>query len=342
MNYYEILNVKESASTSEIKKSYKSLVKKYHPDVYDGDKTFAEQKLKEINQAYDILSDQSSRAEYDRVLNSVREETSKLYNDYNQVPKENSNSDSNYEYEYQKQKEDLEKRYNEMYNYDYYKRYTTNYYGVDKSSEKYKNSANYTPSGLDKVRSVINHYVSGTQTKILIPLLGLFLIIGLIVAITLLSKVRNLLTDSKNTIDEEILSNTASNEYNQTVVFAPNYNSTVEENIVEDPFIGMEENIFNNNYIYDNSVFNNSTYEEYGNYISSILGADFNGIIKEGVSIFQVYAFYGEPDKYFEKDNLLYLYYQDSYIIFDNQGLVVSFENNGYFMTEDDLNSINN
>ena len=82
--------------------------------------------------------------------------------------------------------------------------------------------------------------------------------------------------------------------------------------------------------------------EEYGNYISSILGTDFNGIIKEGVSIFQVYAFYGEPDKYFEKDNLLYLYYQDSYIIFDNQGLVVSFENNGYFMTEDDLNSINN
>lgn len=336
MNYYELLNVKETASVSEIKKSYKALVKKYHPDVYDGDKTFAEKKLKEINQAYEILSDQSSRAEYDRVLNSVREETSKLYNDYNQ---ENSNEYD--DYDYQKQKEDLEKKYNEMYNYDYYKRYTTNYYGVDKSSERYKNTSNYTSSGMDKIKSVINHYVSNTQIKILIPILGLLLIIGLIVAISLLSKVKDLLTDSKTTLDEEILANTTTNEYNKTEVFAPNYNSTVEENIIEDPYIRMEENIFNNNYIYENYLSENSTYEGYTDYLNSLLGGDFDGIIKKGVTIFQVYAFYGEPDRYYEENNLIYLYYQDSYIVFDNYGNVVNFENNGYFMTEEDLNSIN-
>lgn len=337
MNYYELLNVKENASASEIKKSYKSLVKKYHPDVYNGDKSFAEKKLKEINQAYEILSDQSSRAEYDRVLNSVREETSKLYNNYNQ------DDTNNYtDFDYQKQKEDLEKRYNEMYNYDYYKRYTTNYYGVDKSSEKYSNTNNYTSSGMDKVKSVINHYVSNTQTKILTPLLLLLLILGIIAAINSLSKVRVLLSDSQNTINEEILTNTSSNEYNQTTVFAPNYNSTVEENIIEDPFYGMEENIFNNNYIYNNYTNDATAYAEYENYIYSLLDTNFNGVIKKGVSIFQVYAFYGEPDKYLEKDDMLYLYYQDSYIVFDKQGFVVSFENNGYFMTEEDLNSINN
>lgn len=332
MNYYELLNVSETASASEIKKAYKALVKKYHPDVYEGDKSFAEKKLKEINQAYEILSDQASRAEYDRVLNSVREETSKLYTNYNQ-----DNINSTDDYDYQKQKEDLEKRYNEMYNYDYYKKYTTNYYGVDKSNEKYSNTSNYTSSGMYKVKSVINHYISNTQMKILIPLLGLLLIIGVIVSISLLSKVKDLLTDSPEAIDENISANATSNEYNQTIVFTPNYNSTIDENIVEDPYLEMEENIFNNNYIYDNSI-----YGEYANYLNSFLGTDFDGVIKKGVTIFQVYAFYGEPDKYFEKNDLLYLYYQDSFIIFDNQGYVVSFENNGYFMTEEDLNSLDN
>ena len=103
----------------------------------------------------------------------------------------------------------------------------------------------------------------------------------------------------------------------------------------------MEENIFNNNYIYENYLSENSTYEGYTDYLNSLLGGDFDGIIKKGVTIFQVYAFYGEPDRYYEENNLIYLYYQDSYIVFDNYGNVVNFENNGYFMTEEDLNSIN-
>ena len=140
----------------------------------------------------------------------------------------------------------------------------------------------------------------------------MLLIIGLIVAISLLSKVKDLLTDSKTILDEEILANTTTNEYNKTEVFAPNYNSTVEENIIEDPYIGMEENIFNNNYIYENYLSDNSTYEGYTDYLNSLLGGDFDGIIKKGVTIFQVYAFYGEPDRYYEENNLIYLYYQDS------------------------------
>jgi len=69
MNYYEILKVSQKATDTEIKSSYKELVKKYHPDLYVGDKDFAEKKIKEINEAYDILSNPESKKEYDEYLN---------------------------------------------------------------------------------------------------------------------------------------------------------------------------------------------------------------------------------------------------------------------------------
>ena len=52
MNYYEILQVSENASEEVIRMAYKALAKKYHPDVFDGDSKIAEQKMKEINEAY--------------------------------------------------------------------------------------------------------------------------------------------------------------------------------------------------------------------------------------------------------------------------------------------------
>lgn len=68
MNYYELLQVREDASDEVIKMAYKALVKKYHPDTYEGDKSFAEAKMKEVNAAYSILSDAVKRAEYDIFL----------------------------------------------------------------------------------------------------------------------------------------------------------------------------------------------------------------------------------------------------------------------------------
>jgi len=62
---YEILGVDRNASQEEIKKAYRRLAKKYHPDLNPGDKE-AEQKFKEINEAYEILSDPQKRAQYDQ------------------------------------------------------------------------------------------------------------------------------------------------------------------------------------------------------------------------------------------------------------------------------------
>jgi DnaJ-class molecular chaperone len=63
-DYYKILNISRGASADEIKKAFRKLARKYHPDVNPGDKK-AEEKFKEINEAYEVLSDADKRKKYD-------------------------------------------------------------------------------------------------------------------------------------------------------------------------------------------------------------------------------------------------------------------------------------
>ena len=64
-DYYEVLGLSKGASDDEIKKAYRRLAKQYHPDMNPGDKA-AEAKFKEVNEAYDVLSDPDKKAKYDQ------------------------------------------------------------------------------------------------------------------------------------------------------------------------------------------------------------------------------------------------------------------------------------
>ena len=79
-NYYAILGVKRDATPEEIKKEFRSLARRYHPDVNPGDAS-AEEKFKQINEAYDILSDDQKRQQYDlQLFGNVRRSASRANN----------------------------------------------------------------------------------------------------------------------------------------------------------------------------------------------------------------------------------------------------------------------
>lgn len=67
-DYYKILGIASHASQDEIKRAYRKLAKKYHPDMHQGDDQL-EQKFKDITEAYDQLKDEANRKKYDEKLN---------------------------------------------------------------------------------------------------------------------------------------------------------------------------------------------------------------------------------------------------------------------------------
>ena len=109
-DYYEILEVSKNASKEVIEKAYKVLAKKYHPDLQeDSNKQKAEQMIKKINEAYEVLSDDEKRREYDEKL----EYENKKQEEYNNIQNESNNR--NY---YSQNQNNNQSQYEENYKYN--------------------------------------------------------------------------------------------------------------------------------------------------------------------------------------------------------------------------------
>ena len=73
-DYYDVLGISRDADAAAIKRAYRKLAKKYHPDSNPGDKT-AEQMFKDVNEAYDVLSDPKKKKLYDQFGHAAFDET---------------------------------------------------------------------------------------------------------------------------------------------------------------------------------------------------------------------------------------------------------------------------
>lgn len=156
-NYYEILEVNKNASPEIIEKAYKTLVKKYHPDLQqDENKNKYEEKIKKINEAYDILSDSEKRKKYDLNLknteisindyNSLYQENINLKNNLN-ILKEKLNYLNNIQNNYEKNNlnyNNLENNKNSYTKNNINQEYSDNYYTENFNNSNSKNNKNYS------------------------------------------------------------------------------------------------------------------------------------------------------------------------------------------------------
>lgn len=187
MTHYEILGIRKTATTEEIKDAYKKLVKKYHPDVYVGDKTFAEKKIKEINEAYEVLSDPTKKSEYDDLIspNTSTSYSPPDYEGYTYRPSYEKVKTSKRKAQAQGSKysyENYKKTYNSQSSYDYQRRYT------DFHRSKTPNS-NYTGSNVDQ--NAVNQETIKDLTAASKPII--IIIILFFYAIYFISSITNLL-----------------------------------------------------------------------------------------------------------------------------------------------------
>jgi curved DNA-binding protein CbpA len=71
-NYYQLLGIEPSAGQEEIKKAFRKMASRYHPDHNPKDPEKAEEKFKAINEAYEVLGDEAKRRQYDRLIHPSR------------------------------------------------------------------------------------------------------------------------------------------------------------------------------------------------------------------------------------------------------------------------------
>lgn len=161
-NYYEELEVSRHASSEVINKAYKTLAKKYHPDSTKENKELAEERFKEISEAYETLSDTEKRKKYDEQLNTF--EPIIDVNKYNQLVKDNqflsseiSRLKNNYSANYSSHQN------TNTYSASHYANSTVNNIknttSNNTSRSTNQNKSYYEPSIIDIIKYKIDHWI---------------------------------------------------------------------------------------------------------------------------------------------------------------------------------------
>lgn len=146
-NYYDILEINKNASPEIIEKAYKTLVKKYHPDLQENNqKNNYEEKIKKINEAYEILSNPENKKNYDLNLENNEisiDDYNKLYNENINLKKELNYLKNNYY--------TLENKINNNYNKN---NTENNYQNNTYNSNNFKNNNEYEIN--QKINNAVN------------------------------------------------------------------------------------------------------------------------------------------------------------------------------------------
>lgn len=271
MNYYEILELKKGASQEDIKKSYKRLIKKYHPDIYKGDKTFAEKKTAAINVAYDVLSNPTTRQEYD---NEHFQNTNQNYNSnytYNPNYYKSGYTNSQYNYKsygynknnssyYNSTKDGSEHDYSTYANYE---RFYTDYHRSKTPNSNY----NYNPNSFSsKIFDKTNNLSKRSKTKLI------FIIILLYFAFLLFSVIDLLFFKyDYNSMTPKNSSSYKNSIENNTSIIEPDISSHKHE--IYTFFSKEEVQELYNRYITERNIY--ITFEEFENILlQHILSSD--------------------------------------------------------------------
>ena len=200
-NYYDILEVNKNASPEIIEKAYKVLVKKYHPDLQEPDKkAFFEQKLKDINEAYDTLSNTEKRKQYNMQLEELeKKQIENLYNENINLKNELNNIKDNSNSAYNNHDNNLN---NNLYNNDKNQRTNHNTYqnininNNSKSNNKYYNQNRYykTPN----YKYDYNYKKLYYKNILITDIVAILIIILLFYILWQIPFIRNYLTDLYN------------------------------------------------------------------------------------------------------------------------------------------------
>lgn len=211
-NFYKTLGLKNTATQEEIKTAYKNLIKKYHPDLYQGDKAYAERKTKELNLAYETLSDPDLRRDYDLELFPPTP-TSGYYSssadNYSYTPPKYDTPPTDYYTKYKNNYSNpgREYNYNDFANYQTDRRYT-DYHRQKTPSSDYKDQRK-TEDVPSKMMGIYDKLTSGKRFLAILAVLIAYCIL----VITTISKF-NLVFSGKET-------GPLLNEENPTELFVP-------------------------------------------------------------------------------------------------------------------------